>query len=170
MMTMRELLEEFPWARRTLFQKFHIGGCASCGFSDEETLEQVCARNGNFTPEQLLEAVREAHAADEALMLAPRDVREKLADFTVVDIRSREEFEAVSLPGSHHFTQDLLSEILTSWDKTRKILLVDHVGHRALDAAAFFAGHGFSEVKCLRGGIDAYSQEADPSLPRYVLE
>jgi len=31
--TMKELLERFPGAQRALFQKYHIGGCASCGFA-----------------------------------------------------------------------------------------------------------------------------------------
>jgi len=70
-MTMRELLEAYPWARRALFQKFHIGGCASCGFAEEETLADVCARNDNLSPEDVLAAVREAHAADEAFMINP---------------------------------------------------------------------------------------------------
>ena len=39
-----------------------------------------------------------------------------------------------------------------------------------LDAAAFFQGHGFENVKSLRGGIDAWSVEVDPKLPRYHLE
>ena len=34
----------------------------------------------------------------------------------------------------------------------------------------FNIGHGFGETKCLVGGIDAYSQEIDPSLPRYRIE
>jgi hypothetical protein len=43
-------------------------------------------------------------------------------------------------------------------------------GTRGLDAAAFFAGHGFTDVRALRGGIDAWSLEVDPSLPRYTIE
>jgi rhodanese-related sulfurtransferase len=39
-----------------------------------------------------------------------------------------------------------------------------------MDAAAYFSGHGFANVKSLRGGIDAWSAEIDPSLPRYHLE
>jgi rhodanese-related sulfurtransferase len=39
-----------------------------------------------------------------------------------------------------------------------------------MDAAAYFLGHGFPNVKSLRGGIDAWSVEVDPSLPRYHLE
>ena len=39
-----------------------------------------------------------------------------------------------------------------------------------MDAAAYFQGHGFENVKSLRGGIDAWSAEVDPTLPRYHLE
>lgn len=39
-----------------------------------------------------------------------------------------------------------------------------------MDAAAYFLGHGFVETKCLKGGIDAYSLDVDPSIPRYRLE
>jgi rhodanese-related sulfurtransferase len=49
-------------------------------------------------------------------------------------------------------------------------VLVDHQGARTLDAAAYFAGHGFANVRGLRGGIDAWSLEVDPSLPRYTIE
>jgi len=44
------------------------------------------------------------------------------------------------------------------------------MGTRSLDAATYFIGHGFSETKCLAGGINAYSTEVDPSLPRYFVE
>jgi monothiol glutaredoxin len=39
-----------------------------------------------------------------------------------------------------------------------------------MDAAAYFQGHGFENIKSLRGGIDAWSTEVDPKLPRYHLE
>jgi monothiol glutaredoxin len=47
---------------------------------------------------------------------------------------------------------------------------MDHKGARSIDAAAYFAGHGFENVKSVRGGIDAWSQEVDNNLPRYELE
>ena len=49
-------------------------------------------------------------------------------------------------------------------------MIYDHQGTRSLDAVAYFVGHGFSEAKCLAGGIDAYSEQIDPSLPRYRIE
>jgi len=39
-----------------------------------------------------------------------------------------------------------------------------------LDAAAYLAGHGFTNARYLRGGIDAWSQEVDPAVRRYRLE
>lgn len=169
-LTMGELLAEYPWARRALFQRFHIGGCASCGFSETETLSEVCSRNGEISPDDVLSAVREAHAADEALMFDPVALKESAAAHQIIDIRTREEFNAVHIPGSLHFDQALMGHIMTDWPKDRSIVVVDHDGHRSLDAAAYLLGHGFTEVHCLRGGIDAYSQFADTSLPRYTLE
>lgn len=168
--TMGQLLADFPWARRALFQRFHIGGCASCGFSEDETLAEVCGRNGEVTPDEVLDAVKEAHHADEALMLDPVAARDSHDDYSWIDIRTREEFDAVHVPGSRHFSQELMNEIMTSWAKDTRILIVDHHGDRSLDAAAYFTGHGFSEVRCLRGGIDAYSRDADPGIPRYAIE
>jgi len=57
-----------------------------------------------------------------------------------------------------------------NWPKESLLAIYDHKGDRALDAAAYFQGHGFENVKVLRGGIDAWSQEVDSKLPRYHLE
>ncbi len=76
----------------------------------------------------------------------------------------------MSLPGARLFSQELQREAFGIWDKDALIVLYDHTGPRALDTAAWFAGHGFTEVKALAGGIDRYAAEADPSLPRYEIE
>jgi len=41
---------------------------------------------------------------------------------------------------------------------------------KSIDAAAYFTGHGLENVRSLRGGIDAWSCEVDPNIPRYDLE
>jgi rhodanese-related sulfurtransferase len=76
----------------------------------------------------------------------------------------------VKLPNAHLFTQELMQEILSSWSRSDLTIVYDHQGARSMDAAAYFQGHGFDNVKSLRGGIDAYSAEVDASLPRYSLE
>ncbi len=52
--TMHDLLEAMPGARRALFAKYHIGGCSSCGFSPSETVADICRRNENIDPAEML--------------------------------------------------------------------------------------------------------------------
>ena len=170
-LTMEELLGIFPGARRTLFQLHHIGGCSSCGFSPSETLSQICARNGGLDPVVVLSEIKEGHLKDEVLLISPVDLQRRVEDPAVrlLDIRTREEFEAVSIPGSRFMTQEIMQEAM-NWPKETEIMLIDHTGGRVLDAAAYFAGHGFTRVKGLKGGIDAYAEKADTLLPRYTTE
>ncbi len=171
--TMAELLKQFPGAQRAMFRKYHIGGCSSCGFSPNETLAGVCARNENVDVEEAIDHVIASDTAERAMQIEPRELSDQLAAgarINLLDVRTREEWESVKLPGSHLFTQELMQEILADWSRNDLVVVYDHQGARSMDAAAYFQGHGFENVKSLRGGIDAYSAEADPSLPRYTLE
>lgn len=171
--TMNELLVQFPGAQRALFRKYHIGGCASCGFSPEETLAGVCARNENLNVDEVIEHIVTSHEADLAMQIEPGDLSERIGrdeNVYLLDVRTREEFDAVKLPGAHLFTQELMQEILGQGSRSDLFVVYDHQGARSMDAAAYFLGHGFENVKSLRGGIDAWSAEVDPKLPRYHLE
>ena len=171
--TMRELLVQFPGAQRALFRKYHIGGCSSCGFSPDETLAGVCARNENLNVDQVIGHIVTSHEADLAMQIEPRELADRIAagePVYLLDVRTREEFEAVKLPNAHLFTQELMQEILGNVSKTNLFVVYDHTGARSMDAAAYFQGHGFENVQSLRGGIDAWSTEVDPALPRYHVE
>jgi rhodanese-related sulfurtransferase len=170
--TMRELLKLCPGAQRALFRHYHIGGCASCGFQPEETIEGVCARNENLDPADVISRILDAHAQDQKVLIAPAEAAEAIKNLgaRLLDIRTREEFDAVHIPGSQLMGQDFLQEIMGRWPKDMMIVIVDHTGTRNLDAAAYFSGHGFTNARALRGGIDAWSCEVDPSLPRYTTE
>jgi rhodanese-related sulfurtransferase len=170
-LTMEDLLSLYPGARRTLFQLHHIGGCSSCGFGLNETLEEVCARNEGLNPDTILNEIQAGHEKDEQLLIAPEELHQRLDDksMRLLDIRTREEFEAVSIPGASLMTQEIMQSAM-NWPKETEIVLIDHTGSRVLDAAAYFAGHGFTAVRGLKGGIDAYAAKADSSLPRYTVE
>jgi rhodanese-related sulfurtransferase len=171
-MTMAELLETYPGAQRALFRNYHIGGCASCGFRPDETLAEVCHRNEDLNPEEVLESVRLAWEQDERLMISPEEVKDLLETkgVEILDIRTREEYDAVRIEGARFLDQALLQQLLATRPKDELLIFLDHDGSRSLDAAAYFAGHGYTNIKCLRGGIDAWSVRVDPSLPRYTLE
>ncbi|MEY2508401.1 MAG: hypothetical protein QOH01_2730 [Verrucomicrobiota bacterium] len=171
--TMKELLVQFPGAQRALFRKYHIGGCASCGFSPEETLAGVCARNENLDVEEVIEHITASHEADRGMQIEPEELAARIAagePVYLLDVRTREEFEAVKLPGAHLFTQELMQEIQGNGSRTNLFVVYDHTGARSMDAAAYFQGHGFENVKSLRGGIDAWSAEVDPKISRYHVE
>ena len=169
--TMRELLAHFPGAQRALFRQYHIGGCSSCGFQPGETLAEVCARNGSLPVEEVAAHLVASHESDLQQQLAPTEAAALVqsGQAKLVDIRTREEFDAVQIAGSTFFTQELM-HTLGGWDRDTLIVFVDHTGTRSMDACAYFAGHGLENVRALSGGIDAWSLDVDPSLPRYELE
>ena len=113
-----------------------------------------------------------AHEADQQVQISP-EVAERLRSgeqLPLIDVRSREEWDAVHLEGATFFTQELMQEIMSEWPKDREIIFVCHHGVRSLDAASYFAGHGFQHVRSMTGGLDAWSVAVNQDLPRYHLE
>jgi len=169
---MQEVLEVYPGAQRALFRRYHIGGCSSCGFAPDETLAQVCARNGNLDVAEVLAHIQSSHEQDVKVLISPKELGELLQkdkSVKLVDVRSREEFEAVHIEGSVLLSQDVMRELMATGSNTNPVVVVDHAGKNGLDAAAYFMGHGLQNVRCLRGGIDAWAQEVDPKVRRYKL-
>jgi len=169
---MSEVLREFPGAQRALFRRYHIGGCSSCGFQPTETLAGVCGRNGGLDVGQVLAHIETSHAEDEKVLIEPRELAELLRhdkSVKLVDVRSREEFEAVNISGSVLLSQDAMRELMSSGSNTNPVVVIDHAGKNGLDAAAYFIGHGLQNVRCLRGGIDAWAQEVETGMRRYKL-
>ena len=170
---MGELLRQFPGAQRALFRKYHIGGCSSCGFNVDETLAGVCSRNDQLPVDEVIQHIVESYSAERAMQIEPPDLSDKLKkgeQINLLDVRTREEFDAVKIDGAKLFTQELMQEILGKWSREDPFVIYDHTGTKSLDAAAYFQGHGFENVKVLRGGIDAWSVSVDPKLLRYHLE
>lgn len=168
---MRDLLAEYPSARRSLFSHFHIGGCQSCAFSEDDTLAQVCQQH-DLDPEDVQQAILTSHEEEKALLISPESLAEKLASPSpplLIDTRTREEHEAVVIPKSELLKENTLSTLSTQSPEA-EIILYDHSGKSVLDHVSWFRGHGLKNTFALAGGIDAYSQKVDPSLPRYRLE
>jgi rhodanese-related sulfurtransferase len=165
---MGAILEILPGARRALFARYHLGGCQSCAFSNEETLGQLCARS-ELPVAEVLEHLLASHVHDLEMLMEPAEAREKLSSLRLIDIRTREEHEAVAIIGSEFFTQELQQQLFAG-DPETTVLLYDHGGRNVLDQVAWFRGHGLKQTFGLRGGIDAWSREVDASLPRYRIE
>jgi rhodanese-related sulfurtransferase len=87
----------------------------------------------------------------------------------LIDVREADEFEIARIAGA-----DLLP--LSQWpaiaaekltDLAQPLLIQCHHGGRSGQATAFLLRNGFTDVTNVAGGIDAWSQEIDPSVPRY---
>jgi len=170
--TMGFIMDQIPGARRALFARYHLGGCQSCGFSPNETLDSLCARSGAIDPAEMIQHLLAAHEHDQAVLLTPAEVKERLSREqppVLLDCRTREEHDAVTIPQSCFLTQDLQQQLF-SQDPQQEVILFDHQGKHALDTCAWFHGHGMKNTFVLRGGIDPWSREVDLSLPRYQLE
>lgn len=165
---MGKIMEVLPGAKRALFARYHLGGCQSCAFSNDETLAQLSERS-ELNAGEVLAHLLESHQHDALMLVEPSEVAASLAEWRLIDVRTREEHEAVAIAGSELFTQELQQAVFAS-DPEAKILLYDHQGKHVLDQVAWFRGHGLKRAFGMRGGIDAWSLDVDSKLPRYRLE
>jgi rhodanese-related sulfurtransferase len=151
-----------------LFARYHLGGCQSCAFSNDESLNDLCQRSEIPVDEVILH-LRVSHEHDQQMLVEPEWLKSNIGNVRLIDIRTREEHEAVCIKHSEFFTQSLQQELFAADPETR-IVLYDHSGKSVLDQVAWFRGHGLKQTFGLRGGIDAWSREVDSRLPRYRLE
>ena len=98
-----------------------------------------------------------------------KDMIDSEEDFLLLDVRNEDEHDYVRIEGC---TLVPLHELETSVDKLadfkgKDIVVYCHAGIRSAMAQQFLESEGFTSVRNLHGGIDAYAMEADPSLPRY---
>lgn len=87
----------------------------------------------------------------------------------LLDCRERDEFERVQLAGAQLVPMSELVERVGELEPLREaeIVVYCHHGVRSRQVANWLRGQGFSHVLSLAGGIDRWSLEIDPSLPRY---
>ena len=105
-------------------------------------------------------AVVPAALADE---LAPHN------SITLIDVREPREWAFARLPGATHIPLGSLAGAVERGEIARDadIVVYCHHGSRSDMAARMLLAAGYERVRNLIGGIDRWSVEVDPSLPRY---
>lgn len=91
---------------------------------------------------------------------------EKGEDLFLLDVREPFEHEIANLGGLLIPLGDLPAR-LHEIDKGRDIIVYCHHGNRSRNTTEFLQGQGFRSVTNLAGGIDAWSMDIDPKVPRY---
>jgi sulfur-carrier protein adenylyltransferase/sulfurtransferase len=101
--------------------------------------------------------------------ITPRELKSRLDrgdDIFVLDVREPHEFQICNL-GGHLIPLGDLSRRVNELDSSREIVAHCRSGKRSADAAEFLQRAGFRKVLNLKGGILAWSDEVDPSVPKY---
>lgn len=89
----------------------------------------------------------------------------------LIDVREPFEVEIAQIPGFENLPLSSFAEwsgaIHSRFDPDRETVVLCHHGIRSAQMCYWLAQQGFSNLKNLMGGIDAYSVTVDPSVPRY---
>jgi molybdopterin/thiamine biosynthesis adenylyltransferase/rhodanese-related sulfurtransferase len=86
---------------------------------------------------------------------------------TLVDVREPHEYAITRIAGAVLIPLRSLPARLDELDPSRPVVVYCHHGARSLRAVELLRGSGFARATSLRGGIDAWSTEVDPGVPRY---
>jgi monothiol glutaredoxin len=95
-----------------------------------------------------------------------KSMMDKGLAFELVDVRTEEERAVARIDGARLLDKAYHDDLL-GLDRNTTIVFQCHHGIRSQSAAEYFLREGFQNLYNLVGGIDAWSQLVDPSVPRY---
>ena len=89
--------------------------------------------------------------------------------FVLIDVREPDEYATAHIEGSLHVPMRTVPSRLADLEAYRgeRIVVHCHHGGRSARVAAWLREQGFERVQNMAGGIDAWSLQVDPSVPRY---
>ena len=90
-------------------------------------------------------------------------------DFVLLDVREQSECETAKIEGSIFFPMSEFGDRVKELDAYREKLMVIHCHHggRSMRVLQALKNLGFTKLQNLAGGIDQWSVQIDPSVPRY---
>jgi adenylyltransferase/sulfurtransferase len=139
--------------------------CRVCSENPEVTelidYEAFCGVPGHDREEGMLSSEWEIDPADLAKWL---DQGERVR---LIDVREPHELEISKIEGAELFPLGGLAARLHELDSADDMVIFCKSGSRSARAVELLAGAGFRKQKNLRGGINAWARDVDPSLPLY---
>ena len=99
--------------------------------------------------------------------LAAKIAEGKHADVVLLDVRETWEYATASIEGSLLVPMGEIPARMQELDPEAHIVTICHSGVRSMNVAVWLRNQGFEKVQSLSGGIDSWSREVDPSVPRY---
>jgi rhodanese-related sulfurtransferase len=105
--------------------------------------------------------------SDEISVTQLKARRDAKADFVLLDVREPDEVATARLEPSVAIPMGQVQARLAELPRDKEIVVLCHSGFRSDRVARYLRSNGFSNVLNLAGGIDAWSVEVDPAIPRY---
>lgn len=95
--------------------------------------------------------------------------RREGADFTLLDCREADEFDAARIEGARLIPMSEIANRLGEIESLRgeHLVVYCHHGGRSLRVARWLRSQGFPRVQSMAGGIDQWSSKIDPTVTRY---
>ncbi len=109
-------------------------------------------------------------ALEVAFEIGPAEVAHRAAageEFTLLDVRLEHELLLARLPRALWIPLHELPQRLSEIPRDRPVFALCHSGIRSAAATTLLRQQGFAAARNITGGIDAWSREVDPGLPRY---
>lgn len=88
-------------------------------------------------------------------------------DVVLLDVREPHELRIAAVEATVDIPMGEIPGRLNELDHDKTIVVMCHGGMRSMQVTGFLAQNGFANVVNLDGGIDAWSREVDPDIPRY---
>ena len=85
----------------------------------------------------------------------------------IVDVREPHEYDICHLDGAKLVPLSQFMQRIGELDSAEELVLHCHHGMRSMKALELLRSAGFRKIKSLHGGIDAWAEKVDPSMPRY---
>jgi len=104
------------------------------------------------------------------LELTPADLKQRLdraEKLLLIDVREPWEYEVCRIAGAKLIPMGTIPANLQSLDTDDDVICYCHHGVRSLDVAVWLRKQGVAGAKSLAGGIERWSLEIDPQVPRY---
>ena len=108
----------------------------------------------------------------ETLELTPQEASRvvKGEEAVLIDVREPEEYAIARIDGARLIPMQSIPEELQKLKELAgesKLVILCHHGVRSLQVASWLRGQGLEKSYSVAGGIDRWSQEIDPTVPRY---
>lgn len=96
-----------------------------------------------------------------------KEMMDKGEEFTLLDVREPDEYEFCKLPGSILIPLGQIENRADELDSSKKTVVMCRSGGRSGQAVEILMEKGFQDICNLTGGILAWSDKIDPSVPKY---